>query len=74
MHLKKKQKSNDCADVLMYISLKANVNEDDDLNFMYFNSTNETVAECTDAIKNFLDNFGFLDDLAPFAAKKYVTT
>jgi hypothetical protein len=56
----------------MYISLKAI--DDDDFKLIYLNSTNKTVAECTDTIKNFLDNFGFLDDLAPFAAKKYVTT
>jgi len=55
----------------MYISLKA---IDDDFKLIYLNSTNKTVAECTDTIKNFVDNFGFLDDLAPFAAKKYVTT
>ena len=69
--MKKRQKINDWAEVPLYISLKAI--DDDDLNFIHFNSTNETVAECTDTIKNFLDNFGFLDDLAPFAAKKYVT-
>ena len=58
-------------DVPQYISLQAN--DDDDFDIIHFNSTSETVAECTDSIKCFLDNFGFLDDLAPFAAKKYVT-
>jgi hypothetical protein len=39
---------------------------------VHINTINEQVAECTDNVKNFLDNFGFLDDLAPFDKKKYV--
>ena len=36
---------------------------------LHINSINESVAECTDYVQDVLDNFGFLDDLAPFNEK-----
>ena len=57
-----------------YISLEANVHFDELVfcdNSLHINTINKPVAECTDIVQNFLDNFGFLDDLALFDKKKY---
>ena len=43
-------------------------------NSIHINSINEPVAECTDNVQSFLGNFGFLDDIAPFNKRKYVTS
>ena len=59
----------------LYISLEANDHFDEFeiyKNSLHMNTINEPVAECTDNVQNFLDNFVFLDDLAPFNEKKYV--
>ena len=74
MHLKR-QKICDRADVPLYISLEANefFDEFDFIdNSLHFNRINEPVAECTDNVQEFLDNFGFLDDLEPFTLKKFM--
>jgi hypothetical protein len=73
-HLKT-QKTCDRAEVPLYILLEANEHFDEFEiyeNSLHINSINEPVAKCTDNIQDFLDNFGFLDDLAPFNEKKYV--
>ena len=59
----------------LYISLEANEFFDEfDFhdNSLHFNRINEPVAECTDNVQEFLDNFGFLDDLEPFTQKKHI--
>ncbi len=56
----------------LYISLEANEHFDEFEiyeNSLHINSIKEPVAECTDKVQDFLDNFGFLDDLAPFNEK-----
>ena len=57
-----------------YISLTAN-DYFDEFDFIdssiHINSINEPVSKCTDNVQSFLDNFGFLDDLAPFYKRKY---
>ena len=62
------------AEVPQYISLTANEHFDefDFIDSIHIDKINEPVAECTDDVQNFLDNFGFLDDLAPFDKRKYV--
>jgi hypothetical protein len=71
----KRQKICDRAKVPDYILLTAN-NYFDEFDFVdssiHINSINEPVAKCTDNIESFLDNFGFLDDLAPFDKRNYV--
>ena len=73
LHLKR-QKICDRADVPFYISLEANefFDEFDFIDNSLHFKINEPVAECTDNVQEFLDIFGFLDDLEPFNLKKYI--